>query len=311
MPTVHRQNSTLINIYIKLIMVLLWSHAGPLFADSAILKDGTIRIGKIVSQNRDQIQLRTVKGKLWVIPKELIRRVSYGKVDMKLINAAERRQAALQKQYDARYKSRYLKKQKAESQKTDRIKSNPDRSNAGQTVRLTRYGSIWRSALLPGWGQWQQNRNWAGALYGTLAAGGTVALYESNRVLRNSRRDLGQINNPYTESALLAGALGLRLQPGVKELANPVTAWFYNQPYAAQQKAVDAHYHKVQNIGVGLIAIYFWNIIDAYLFFPAIAEAKQSSFTALTFQFSTLPSGEDDLLSGEHGNFGLAISARF
>ncbi len=153
---------------------------GALPADRILLRDGTLLNGTIEGQNRTHVRFRT-GAQLRAIPKEQIRRIQYdeatsasGKKEagsVAMVRAEEaRRQEEARKQRESRKleearrkeeerKREELHRQKAAGKK-EAARSETKPSTQDETGRepVGRTGALWRSVVLPGWGQYATGR---------------------------------------------------------------------------------------------------------------------------------------------------------
>jgi len=122
--------------------------------------------------------------------------------------------------------------------------------------------ALWRSAVIPGFGQSYENRNSAA----TIFFGSEVLLGLSLFNLRD------------THKVLEADYLSLRqnyenLSGTTEEIQS---AWDNVQD---AYNEMDSNYKLQQVVTGAMVGVYLWNILDAWLFMPRIAESKvQTSF---------------------------------
>lgn len=275
--------------YISISLLIL---STQLYAETILFRDGTKLQGKIQTQGQNTITIKTSKG-VQIVKKSEITKVIYkDKIsddeEAKIRLEEEQKQLALnaKKEEIERIKKEQLPKESPEKQETVIFK--PE-INLGE--EKTSLGAFWRSALVPGWGQFYQGREWAGVIYPTLILGGGYAAYQKNRIYRNALNDYNNINNPYSESALLLSALNVPNSiNSINQIVdfsgsnNDVLLNFYNtneSPIAKQKEAVERHYSELRVISYAVAALWVWNAIDAFIFHPdssSISDGKNSSF---------------------------------
>ncbi|TGN19674.1 LA_0442/LA_0875 N-terminal domain-containing protein [Leptospira idonii] len=269
-----------------------------LFSENILLKKGGTIKGKVVEQDQNKIRVKKEDGSLITISKSEILKVVYKEhlteaEEEKLRKAEEAKTAAaaekerLKKEKEEAEK---LKKELAEKEKTDKdsaaqkLKDDAEKKKKSEEAErlalesrkdLTRGGAAWRSAVLPGWGQWRQGRKVQAILYPSLIAVGLFFTYDKNRMFLNAKRDYNNLDNPYTQTGYLRTALGgntITTAP-----ADPVAAYAANEvsPFKGQRESVEKHYRELQYIGGATALLYLWNIFDAFFFHPkqAVADA--------------------------------------
>ncbi|WP_411821427.1 LA_0442/LA_0875 N-terminal domain-containing protein [Leptospira sp. 'Mane'] len=262
-----------------------------LSAENILLKKGGIVKGKVVEQDQNKIKVKKEDGSTVVISKSEILKVVYkehlteGEED-KLRKAEEAKvAAAADKERIKKEKedAERLKKELAEKEKSDKdlasknVKEEAERKkkaeeqaklDAENLKGLTRGGATWRSAVLPGWGQWKQGRKIPAIVYPTLIAVGLFFTYDRNRIFLNAKNDYNNLDNPYTQTGYLRTALGgntISTTP-----ADPLAAYTANEvsPFKGQRESVEKHYRELQYIGGATALLYVWNILDAFIFHP-------------------------------------------
>ncbi|MCG2717187.1 MAG: PEGA domain-containing protein, partial [Candidatus Marinimicrobia bacterium] len=124
-----------------------------------------------------------------------------------------------------------------------------------------RINALWRSALLPGFGQYYEGRYAHSAIYLISEA----ALLTSFFNLKDTHRDL---QNEYDATRLEYE----NLNGTVEEIRN---AW-ENVEQAYEQ--MDNNYNKQQLVAGAMLGVYLWNVIDSWIFMPKIEEKKIHSY---------------------------------
>ncbi|MEQ9362949.1 MAG: hypothetical protein RIF32_01830 [Leptospirales bacterium] len=115
--------------------------------------------------------------------------------------AEYRRRAAAEAERVAREEA--LKKEQAEQ---DPQKEEVAEQESEPDVRVDRWGALWRSALLPGWGQFYAGSPIAGTAYSGLFAFGAVNSYNLRRIAISSRNEYTSFTDTSFLIPLLPGA---------------------------------------------------------------------------------------------------------
>jgi len=118
--------------------------------------------------------------------------------------------------------------------------TSPDKSN-------DRNGAIWRSALLPGWGQFYQNENLKGSLFLATFVSGIGIFASGNSSLTAAKGDFDSANS--------LGLVGAFIEPGVLGILS------YAQANSARQSMQGAASTAQLGLGVA-IAAYLFNLLD-------------------------------------------------
>jgi sRNA-binding regulator protein Hfq len=272
--------------YLPTILIIL---STQLYSETILFKDGTKVQGKIRTQDKSTITINTSDG-VKIVSKGDITKVIYkDKIseaeENKIRQDEEKKKLALdaKKQELERIKTETLPKETPEKKETVVFKPDPNKADEDKTA----LGAFWRSALVPGWGQFYQGREWAGILYPTLILGGAYAGYQTNRIYRNALNDYNEYNNPYSESAILLSALNIpNPVNNTDQLVNfsgspnDVLLNFYNtneSPLAKQKEAVEKHYTNLRIISYAVAAVWIWNAIDAFIFHPDASSLSEGN----------------------------------
>lgn len=256
-------------IVFVLILLLLPAAAFPV---TILLREGGKVQGDLVTQNQSTVVIQTESGKR-TIYKNLILKVLYrnvGEDEEEKIRIAEEKKIATDKR-DAQLRE-VARKQQVQQQLEDaeRLKrEEAQRRQAEVPVEdaIDPKKALFRSAILPGWGQFYSDRKMFGVLWPTLMAAAAVASYDKYRVYRNAMKDYGTIGNPYSETALLGGALGVTTFYTPPVLPDPISQYYFDQNYnLIHQKRVEADrdFQHYQDALYALGAIYVLNLLDAY-----------------------------------------------
>lgn len=263
-----------------------------LSAENILLKRGGTIKGKIIEQDQNKLKVQKEDGSTSVISKGDILKVVYKEhitadeedklrkaEEAKVLAAAEKERIKKEKEEAERLKKELAEKEKADKEananksKEEAAKKKQaeeeERLAAEKRKDLTRGGATWRSAVLPGWGQYRQGRKLQAFLYPSLIAVGLFFTYEQNRYFLNAKRDYNNIDNPYTQTGYIRAFLGAG--PVVSTTpVDPVSAYAANEvsPFKGQRESVEKHYRNLQYVGGITAAVYLWNVLDAFLFHP-------------------------------------------
>ena len=189
--------------------------ASGLHAEVVILKNGRQISGRIVGQSRSVVRIATAGGTR-TIAKGKVRRIVYGATLEKKKEDEDRRkkQKELLKKQQEEFRKRQeelIKKQQEENIKTQAENqkrlleqqrqqleaarraeaASPAQNSQQEDSAPTLGGALWRSALLPGWGQIYQGRSGIGIGYAAGFAalvGTTGAAYQDFWIQRNAYR---------------------------------------------------------------------------------------------------------------------------
>ncbi len=263
-----------------------------LSAENILLKRGGSLKGKIVEQDQNKIKIQKEDGTIAVVSKSDILKVVYKEhitadeeeklrkaEEAKALAAAEKERVKKEKEEAERLKKELAEKEKADKEananksKDEAAKKKKaeeeERLAAEKRKDLTRGGATWRSAVLPGWGQYRQGRKLQAFLYPSLVAVGLFLTYEQNRYFLNAKRDYNNLDNPYTETGYIRAIFGVAPLVSTTPV-DPLAAYTANEisPFKGQRESVEKHYRNLQYAGGITAAIYLWNILDAFLFHP-------------------------------------------
>ncbi|TGK83104.1 hypothetical protein EHQ24_07265 [Leptospira noumeaensis] len=253
-----------------------------LTAENILLKKGGTLQGKVVEQDQYKLKIRKEDGTVVVLNKTDILKVVYkdhltaaeedklrkAEEDKERIKREKEEAARLKKeQEDAAKLEKELAAKNATADAEAKRKQEEDAKRAeADRKNLTRGGAAWRSAVLPGWGQWKQERKVQAIVYPTIIAVGLFFTYDKHRMYLNAKRDYNNLENPYTTNGLFRAAV----TPPSAATVSPTEAIVASQlgPFKGQRESVERHYREMQYIGVATLLVYFWNIFDAYYFHP-------------------------------------------
>ncbi|MCT8335449.1 DUF5683 domain-containing protein [Leptospira sp. 85282-16] len=264
------------------IATLLVVLTGNLSAENILLKKGGTLQGKVVEQDQYKLKIRKEDGTIVVLNKTDILKVVYkdhltAAEEDKLRKAEEDKERLKREKEEAAR----LKKEQEEAAKQEKELAAKNASADAEAKRkreeelrlaeldrknLTRGGATWRSAVLPGWGQWKQDRKVQAIVYPSIIAIGLFFTYDKHRMYLNAKRDYNNLDNPYTTNGYFRAAFS----PQTAATVSPAEAVVSSQfgPFKGQRESVERHYRDMQYIGVATLLVYFWNIFDAYYFHP-------------------------------------------
>jgi hypothetical protein len=277
--------------YSRLFFLILLFSPISLFAETILFNDGTKLQGKIITQNKNTVTLQIAEGQNTTIDKEDILKIIYkdriSEEEEARIREKEK-QVAINKQAEVDEIER-IKKEKLplESSEKKEIAFVPKSDIKNANSDTSPMGAFWRSLLIPGWGQFYEGRKIAGVLYPSLIFVGVGALYQKDRIYRNSLKDYNDYQNPYSDTYLTAAALGLptpfnnsSLVVNFSGSSNDIFLNYYNStesPIAKQKKTVEQHYNEMRTISYIVAALWIWNAVDAYLFHPSRSRLSQGN----------------------------------
>ncbi|MCE9501034.1 MAG: hypothetical protein K8R21_11145 [Leptospira sp.] len=226
-----------------------------LSAETILLKNGKIVKGSVIDQNSKEISVKLPDGKTQKYPKGQVLKVIYKEVDEKearrIHDEEEKAIAAKKKIEDDKKLAGDEKRSKEEADR----KTKEAREAEARRTPLTRFGVAWRSAVLPGWGQWADKRKTPAIVFPALILLSGYKTYVMNQEYRNSVRDFNHLGSPY-----------LRATPSSATLQDPINAYIYNRPFQLQRDTVDRHYRETRIFGALTLLIYILNVADAAYF---------------------------------------------
>lgn len=187
---------------------LLFAGSSALWADRVYLRNGTQIDGVIINQNKNEVTFRSGSGQEQKIQKSDIARIVYGNMTPEQKASEEKqkqdeaaRLAAYQKQL-AEAKRLETEKQEAERRRAEQLRE--EEARKAQAVRdreqtkqnenkpaqsqPSAAGCAWRSALLPGWGQYACGQTRSAIEVGALFLGAGAYAAQQNALQRNALR---------------------------------------------------------------------------------------------------------------------------
>lgn len=264
------------------IATLLVVLAGNLSAENILLKKGGTLQGKVVEQDQYKLKIRKEDGTIVVLNKTDILKVVYkdhltaaeedklrkAEEDKERLKKEKEEAAKLKKEQEeaARLEKELAAKNASADLEAKRKQEEEARLAEADRKNLTRAGATWRSAVLPGWGQWKQGRKVQAIVYPSIIAVGLFFTYDKHRMYLNAKRDYNNLDNPYSTNGYFRAAFS----PQSAATVSPAEAVVASQfgPFKGQRESVEKHYQDMQYIGAATLLVYIWNIFDAYYFHP-------------------------------------------
>lgn len=270
-----------------------------LSADTIYLKNGQTLTGDIVQQSRTEISIQTTAG-VKRVQKTTIRRVVFSsrqdgaareeaarKARQQEEAARKAREAAARKQQQAEAERRarqqeeaarkareeaVRKQQQAEAERADREaaeRAAQEDAEDAEEPQITRGGALWRSLILPGWGQSYQGRSSAAWGYGGafLATGALNAVFISELQTRQAALDAA--GSSLNLSVVVLGAALPTIDPTLALRPQLFGLQFFN--FAERNAANGAARSASRNVQLGnllLGAVYVASIVDVIVFHP-------------------------------------------
>ncbi len=150
------------------------------------------------------------------------------------------------------------------------VANNPDKSLADKKVAVEVSQYVWRSAIIPGWGQWHNENKIKGSIF-FVTFFGTIGLMASSYNKFKA-----------AERSYLASSQSVLLYP-----SNPSLVGFGYLNSLSHQSQYQSQANQVKSISIGLAAIYLINLVDAYFFSDkpstALFEQKNSGLFLYTY----------------------------
>lgn len=288
-----------------------------LFADTVFLRSGVRLEGTIVGQTRTEIRIQTANG-IQVLQKTNIQRVvylspeekqkqeeavrrqeeEYRRQEAERIRTAEaeririadeaRRQQEIQKAEQAR--------KEEEARKAEALKKEQDKRNQPPAAisNATFGGVMWRSALLPGWGQWYAGNRWTGIFTGVLFAGAIGYADQERRQALSDRNayDSDVARNKYL-MLMNIDRIGL--------------VFFLDSVSQTQYARRSADYNKSLN---AVAFVYVAQLVHAFFTGRTLAAPAPAATSDIHFSFDAIPVRAGDGLQHYSGNQDTSIDYR-
>ena len=237
-----------------------------IYSENILLKNGQTLKGKITDQNSINIFIKREDGSILIISKTQILKVIYHDAsteEMEKIRLAEQ-----QKLMDKR-------KQEEEKHKLDqKVEILGEQNKGSQTKGIlydykipskflensdNKYSYLWRSALIPGWGQYYKNQKTNSAFFflSFLVSAGALFNYDSK--YHSTKSDLNSQESYFPFST-----------GGITDL------FFYNEIQNTRQE-LHTNGRIASNLSVVMLTIYLLNLFDAYNWKSSEISSKRSS----------------------------------
>lgn len=170
-------------------LVLLLLFSGPLFGEAIYMRNGDILVGT-VTQQTEQSVTAIIDGKVRVIPKNQIQRITF-ETEEEIREERRRRAILKQQRLEAerrrqemaeleRVRQKFRSEQAmARAERAKYLREQVEKGNIEKPDEpISYYDFAWRSALVPGWGHIVMNKPYIGYTYMGLTG---LALYNLGR----------------------------------------------------------------------------------------------------------------------------------
>ncbi len=238
-------------LFIFSLLLLAWPFES-LLADTIFLKNGQEVEGEIIGISRNFFRIRTANG---------VQRIN--KKDLASVSINPRRLAALKAAEERRIERERREAEKRELDKKRRAEEERERLAKREPVVVGPLNRLWRSALLPGWGQLYWGSDLAGWLFmgsfGALLTANLIYLQEYNTQtdsLDAANARVAQLNNEGADPDVIDAAANE---------ANDIAA------------SADSAGSIVNNTAIALIGVYVIQLWHAYFdgFLPTSSPPKR------------------------------------
>jgi len=158
-------------------------------------------------------------------------------------------------------------------------------------------GALWRSAVLPGWGQFYKQRKTAGYIYsGVIGTGAAFTLF-SFVMLQSTKQQYASYNPDHVVTP--QGEFGIK---------DPAAT----QAEFARLEAKADQWYQITMISAGVtLGIYLWHLFDAWFFEGNYVELGKSTATAMEFHSQRGILGGNVRISGDRAPVSLRIDYDF
>ncbi len=215
-------------------IVFLFLFSQSLFSETIILRNGSVKKGRIVSQDKLTMVFEEKDAKEpEVFSKKEIVKVSYKDLTQAEINQ--------------------ILKETGGAEVVDVSPGAPVLDPVGGRRSITLGKAVLRSLALPGWGQMYQNRQIAGTAYFLLFLGGIGFSAYQYKEFKSESQDYDYKANSYLLSLYLRDSSGQFLA---------------RSDMAAQKNHTDRALHRVGIAGGVLAGVYLLNLFDVVIFRP-------------------------------------------
>ncbi|TGK01976.1 hypothetical protein EHQ53_14665 [Leptospira langatensis] len=277
----------------KIIFIFLFVFAPMgILPVTVLLREGGRVKGDIITQNQSSILLQTEAGKR-KIDKDSVLKVLFHDVNddqEEAIRKDEEDKLAADKkeQEDKDLAQRQLDEEKLrqEQLKKDEESAAAAAEEARKQEELRRqaanrpYKALWRSAVIPGWGQFYSDRSFQGVIFPTLFAAAAYVTYDKYRLYKEAVQEYGNIGNPYSKTNLIFTLSGHPISiPSTP--TSPLAAYLSDKYSPSQIKLkreeADRDFKEYQGALLVLGGVYLINLIDSFFFANTIKSAMQMS----------------------------------
>jgi hypothetical protein len=241
-----------------------------LHADTVILRNGTSLNGKIIGQTQDIVRFQNEQG-AQNINKANIRRIIFGKEESPEEALKRQEEARRQAEEQRKAQEAFLKEQEEAMEQETQEEPEEVPAYADEEPAAPPFGgdALWRSLILPGWGQHSQNRAGTGNAYGGAFAGFALASLIQYGIFEQSRGLYEKSAQNLYFSVVVLGAGEPAYDPKLK--LQPLV---FGLQYMQTMERNKAH-NNAQRTGavlratVGITAaIYLANVVDVVVFAP-------------------------------------------
>lgn len=256
----------------SLAIFLTLSAPASLLAETVFFRNGQYLNGELIAQTKETVTMRTATGEQ-VISKAKIKRILYNTTSAEDKKKLEEQAKAEEKKREqeriereriaeAKRKDDDAKRAQAEeARKRDEAaakKSSGGGSLFGGLVSEATLAGVWRSAVIPGWGQYYQGRQDRAKIYAGAAVGTFVLTYYFYQ-------DYSKKHKTYSSEA--DTLLGITIGAPDSVFAG-AAAYGYTKTLAAR-KDMEKSGNRTNLLFTGLVLFWGWNIADAVIFRPS------------------------------------------
>ncbi|MDX1958699.1 MAG: DUF5683 domain-containing protein [Leptospiraceae bacterium] len=220
-----------------------------LIAETIVMKDGTAKYGKLLTQNKDTVSFENRGGKEEIIKKKYILRITYRELNQeeisKIFQESKFGEVVLYEVPNNTPPELEIKR-KAAAEK----KQSSDPTKPFPTLR----GALWRSAILPGWGQFYQDRKFVSGIFLFSFVASLGGVVYSNNQHNSNIKDYEYKNNTFLFSLLTTNS--------------PELQFLRRKELNDQSSDLDKTSNRLQISGAVLGGIYLLNLLDVVIFRP-------------------------------------------
>lgn len=235
------------------LLILAWSV--PAWAHTIILRNGQVIYGEVVQQDRQSIYVAMKGGKKTFLKatvlKILFQEVKEETAIKRIIRAEIARQQPASTEEDIKIVdfNDYMKEVIAEE--------------GQRRTQDTRRGALWRSALLPGWGQWHVDRPGRGSTYAGLFVAATAARLAFYRQNQQAVADYKDLTLPFLSYSLLP-----------RDIDVPVRYAYY----APIKERMQTSHDNARRASIAMALVWTISMLDAAFSAPAPAADSAAAY---------------------------------